>query len=255
MAFCADCISGVRHEGTEEGKIIELGGVKTYEALPQGNLTPEQQKTAILFLPDVFGLGLVNARLLADDFARNGFQTYIPDYLYGDHLHPDALTPGSSHAVNLGEWFPGHTQEKTEPHLKAVIAALKERGITTFGATGYCFGARYVFNLAYEGVIKASVVSHPSLLDESDIEKYSKLTIPLLINSCEFDDMWPASKQAKAQEVLGDSKTFKAPFQQVYWKGCTHGFAVRGDYKNNPEVKWGKEGAFEAAVGWFKKHL
>ena len=66
---------------------------------------------------------------------------------------------------DLGAWFPSHGKEQTQPPLDALIKALKEKGITTFGAAGYCFGARYVFNIAFEGEIKAAVISHPSLLE------------------------------------------------------------------------------------------
>jgi len=52
---------------------------------------------------------------------------------------------------------------------------------------------------------------------------------------------------------LGDGK-FKPGYKREYFKGCTHGFAVRGDM-NNPEVKAGKEGAFKASVEWFLEHL
>jgi dienelactone hydrolase len=63
------------------------------------------------------------------------------------------------------KWFPSHGADVTHKPLRAVIAALQEQGVTTFGATGYCFGARYAFDLAFENVTAAIVVSHPSLLN------------------------------------------------------------------------------------------
>jgi hypothetical protein len=36
------------------------------------------------------------------------------------------------------EWADRHGTEHTRPPLDAVIKGLKERGITIFGATGYC---------------------------------------------------------------------------------------------------------------------
>jgi dienelactone hydrolase len=45
------------------------------------------------------------------------------------------------------------------------VKALKADGATTFGATGYCFGARYAVDLALENVTKAIVMAHPSLLN------------------------------------------------------------------------------------------
>jgi dienelactone hydrolase len=58
----------------------------------------------------------------------------------------------------------GHGAEDTRPHVDAVIAALKVDGISTFGATGYCFGGKYALDLATENVTKAVVLNHPSFL-------------------------------------------------------------------------------------------
>jgi dienelactone hydrolase len=41
---------------------------------------------------------------------------------------------------------------------------LKAEGVTTFGTTGYCFGARYAVDLAIENVTKAIVITHPSMM-------------------------------------------------------------------------------------------
>ncbi|ORY82965.1 hypothetical protein BCR35DRAFT_331335 [Leucosporidium creatinivorum] len=38
------------------------------------------------------------------------------------------------------------------------------------------------------------------------------------------------------------------------WKGCSHGFGPRGDI-SIPEVKAGKEGAFQASVEFLKLHF
>ena len=38
------------------------------------------------------------------------------------------------------KWLPGHTPEHTGKRVRTVIDALKAKGITVFGATGYCYG-------------------------------------------------------------------------------------------------------------------
>ena len=118
-------------------------------------------------------------------------------------------------------------------------------------------------------------MSHPSLLEApADLEKFSKTSVPLLINSCETDQQYPAEKQKIGDDILGDGK--HAPgYLRTYWEGCTHGFAVsgicwgnrrkaetnvngtfqvRGDI-SDPKVKAGREGAFKASVEWFIKYL
>ena len=57
------------------------------------------------------------------------------------------------------------------PLVEKVISALKESGVTSFASTGYCYGGRLAFDLAYEGLTTATVVSHPSLLQiPADLE-------------------------------------------------------------------------------------
>ncbi|KAJ3568984.1 hypothetical protein NP233_g5346 [Leucocoprinus birnbaumii] len=245
MSLCKNCISGVTHEGKHQ----KINGVDVYVATPAVEYPKDK---AILFLPDVFGIEFINNKLLADDFARNGFFTVIPDYLNGDALEPDAMQkPG----FNVGAWFANHGADKTRPPLDKVIAGLKDQGVKEFAAIGYCFGARYVFDLALENVIKASVVCHPSLIQvPADIEKYrDESKAPLLINSCTFDTQFPPEAGKKADEILGGGK-FAPGYENAFWEGCTHGFAVRGDL-SDPKVKAGKEGAFKNSVEWFIKHF
>ncbi|TFY74575.1 hypothetical protein EWM64_g9435, partial [Hericium alpestre] len=91
MSFCSHCVQGVRHEGTPEGKFETIGGVKTYVALPT---TDYPKDKAILFLTDVFGPELPNNLLLADSYAKNGFQVYLPDLFDGDPVPAEGLSPG-----------------------------------------------------------------------------------------------------------------------------------------------------------------
>ncbi|THH00654.1 hypothetical protein EW026_g1919 [Hermanssonia centrifuga] len=221
---------GVRHEGTPEGKVEQIGGVDCYIATPSVEYPTDK---VILYIPDVFGIQLVNHKLQADDFARNGFKVVVPD-IFHDAAPPDALDPGSN--FNLGEWFTRNGPDYTEPQVRKVVAALKADGITKIGATGYCYGARTAFNLAFEN------------------EKYlAEAKAPLLINSCEFDSIFPAEAQKSADEILGDGK-FTPGYKRLYWEGCTHGFAVRGDL-SDPKIKAGREGSFKATVEWFLKYL
>jgi len=250
MSFCDKCIAGARHEGTAAGKIEEINGVKTYVTLPENDYPKDK---AIIFCSDIFGLDLPNNLLLADDFAKNGFQVYIPDYLNGDPVPGDML----GGKFDIVSWFGNHGPDKTRPPLDKVIAGLKEKGVTSFGAIGFCYGVRFVFDLAFDRVTKASVGNHPSLLDApKDHEEYKAKAagIPLLINSCEVDKQYTAEKQKIGDEVLGGGTMKGEGYERLYWAGCEHGFTVRGDM-SNPTVKAGKEGAFKAAVEWFIKYL
>ncbi|ESK84748.1 dienelactone hydrolase endo- -beta-d-glucanase [Moniliophthora roreri MCA 2997] len=240
MSFCKDCVKGVVHEGTPTGKWEKIGGVDCYVAIPSIDYPKDK---VLLYLADVFGVQLPNAQLLVDSFAENGFKTIAPDYLNGDPIPADALFGKNFDPM---KWFVNHGADKTRPTLDKVIEALKAEGITAFGATGYCFGGRYVFDLAFENIIKVGATSHPSLLQvPADLEKYvSSSKAPLLINSCTIDEQFPPESQAKADEVF---KSFAPGYKREYFDGCVHGFAVRGDL-SDPKVKAGKEATPPIAI-------
>jgi dienelactone hydrolase len=196
---------------------------------------------------------LLNHRLLADDYARNGFKVIVPD-IFPDAAPENALDPGNV-SFDFGAWLGRNGANVTEPVIRKVITALREQGVKRFGALGYCYGARLVFNLGFDNELDVLVVSHPSLLQiPADLERLvAESKAPLLINSCEIDSQLSVPLQKKADEVLDDGK-YAPGYLRTYWDGCTHGFTVRGDM-SDPKVKAGKEGAFKASVEWFIKHL
>lgn len=87
-----------------------------------------------------------------------------------------------------------------------------------------------------------------------DLEKFKKTGLPLLVCSCEVDQQYPPESQAIGDEVLGGGKMEADGYKRVYYAGCRHGFAVRGDM-SDPAVRAGKEGAFKETVEWFLKYL
>ncbi|TFY74577.1 hypothetical protein EWM64_g9437 [Hericium alpestre] len=250
--LCKHCIEGVRHEGTPEGRFEDIGGIRTYSRSPLAT-TPRTRRpsTSALAIPLT-----TPGQLLADDFARNGFQVYLPDLFDGDPVPEDAISLNATVSANFGfrAWLARNSFGESLPKVKAVIHALKESGVSRFGAIGFCYGGRHVFDLAYEQKIHVSVASHPSFVQAEDLEIYAqKASAPLLLNTCEVDGQFPAEKQARADEVLGGGK-FKYGYERTYWPECTNEFAVRGDL-SDPNVKAGKEGSFEASVRWFLEHL
>ncbi|KAA1477425.1 alpha/beta-hydrolase [Dentipellis sp. KUC8613] len=249
MSLCAQCFEGVKHEGTPTGTITTLAGISTYVATPPGAYAKDK---VVLYLTDVFGLQLVNNRLLADSFAANGLRVVLPDLFDGEPIPEDALEPGNT--FDRVAWRARHGPETARPRVDKAIAALRAEGVTRIGAVGFCYGGRLVFDLAFDHAVEVAVGTHPSGLDIADIDKYaSEATAPLLLNTAEVDSAFPAEKQAHADAVLGGGK-FKPGYERTYWEGCKHGFAVRGDL-SDPKIKEGKEGSFKATVEWFGKHL
>ncbi|KAJ7269533.1 chlorocatechol-degradation protein [Mycena rebaudengoi] len=247
MSFCDNCFIAVTHGGTPEGKHEKIGGIDCYIATP---VIPYPKDKLVIFLSDIFGLALQNNLLLADDFARNGFKTVVIDLFNGD---PISVNPPPG--FDREAWSASHGPAQTRPPIDKVIAALKEEGATRFAGAGFCFGARYVFDLAFDGILQVSAISHPSrLVVPDDLEKYAAVSqAPLLINSCEDDKPFPLEAQAQADRIFGDGN-FAPGYKREYFPGCSHGFTVRGDM-TDPKVKAGKEGAFKAIVEWFAKYL
>ncbi|KIJ56355.1 hypothetical protein M422DRAFT_23639 [Sphaerobolus stellatus SS14] len=245
MSFSKECYATVTHDGTPTGKFEEINGVNTYVALPSGDYPKEK---AILFLTDIFGAQYVNNKLLADDFAKNGFQVYIPDYFEGDPIPPDFPA-----GFDRERWFAAHSMSISRAILDKAIEGLKARGITSFGAVGYCYGARHVVDLAIENVIASAVITHPSrIVPAEDFPALlEKSKAPLLINSAQVDNAFPPEAVQKADDTFGNGK-YAPGYKREHFLGCSHGFAVRGDL-SNPLVKAGKEGAFKSTVEWFLK--
>jgi dienelactone hydrolase len=129
---------------------------------PTGTTT--HKDVAILFLPDVIGIWQ-NSQLMADQYAANGYYTFMPDLFNGD-----ALSLNRPEGFDLMKWLTQgstgdnpHTYEAVDPIVQKSIAHLKQQGFKKIGAVGYCFGAKYVVRFMSQGKgIDVGYVAHPS---------------------------------------------------------------------------------------------
>ncbi|KAF5001138.1 hypothetical protein FGRMN_1249 [Fusarium graminum] len=239
------CTVGVRHEGEPTGKMTKIGNsIEAYIATAPA----DKQKGGIVYIPDIFGIWN-NSKLMADQFAANGYTTIIPDVFNGD-VFPNPIPEG----FNIMEWFEKgtdgnnpHTPAQVDPIVVETIKALKEQGITKIGAVGYCFGGKYVVRNYKEG-ISVGYVAHPSFVEEDELRAIGG---PLSIAAAQTDSIFPAKLRHRSEEILIETGK---PFQINLFSGVEHGFAVRGD-ANNRTVQFAKEQAFYQAVQWFDEHL
>lgn len=106
-----------------------------YISYPAGRST----KRAVLLLTDVIGHRFINAQLIADQVAANGYFVVMPDLFHGD---PVPLNRPA--AFDLMGWLkgpPGHLPDRVEPVVQAVLKEMKSNlGCERVAAIGYCFG-------------------------------------------------------------------------------------------------------------------
>ncbi|MCJ1477886.1 hypothetical protein MMC13_006559 [Lambiella insularis] len=234
------CTVGVKHEGTPTGKLDTIEGVEVYIARPQD----PHPSIALLLITDVIGHRFNNAQLIADQYAANGYLTYMPDVFFGDAV---PLNRPADFAVD--DWKKGHTVERTEPVVKKFVKHLREvEGAKRVGAMGYCFGAKYVVRGLGSRDVDVGYVAHPSFVDADELKQIKG---PLSIAAAETDRIFPPPKRHESEEILQE---VGQPYQMNLYSGVEHGFAVRGAIDNKVS-KFAKEAAFLQAVSWFDAWL
>lgn len=223
------------------------GKIDAYLATPPAEIA--HKNVAILFLADVIGIWQ-NSKLLADQFAANGYLTLVPDEFDGD-----ALALNRPAGFDLHRWLAEgsdgkhpHTKEMVDPITETALRYLQnELNAKKIGAVGYCFGAKYVVR-HYKDGIDVGYIAHPSFVQEDELRT---ITGPLSIAAAETDQIFPSKMRHRSEEIL---KETGQPYQINLYSGVAHGFSVRGNMENKVE-KWAKEQAFLQAVAWFNWHL
>ncbi|KAH6609917.1 dienelactone hydrolase [Trichoderma cornu-damae] len=241
------CVVGTLHKGETTGKDIKIDGtIDAYLATPPADKA--RQGRGILFISDAIGI-YQNSKLLADNFAAQGYTVLLPDIFNGDALKLNQL--GN---IDLSSWIAKGTtgdNPHTPPAVDSIIVkslkALKDLGVERVGSVGYCFGAKYVVR-HYKHGIHVGYVAHPTMVDEDEL---AAITGPLSIAAAQTDTIFPTEKRHKSEEILIQTGQ---PFQINLYSGVSHGFAVRSD----PSVKiakFSKEQAFFQALAWFEEYL
>jgi len=238
----ACCLVGVKHEGETVGEVKTIGNFKAYYSYPKDKSTTN----AIVIITDVLGYEFPNVRLIADQYAANGYLTVVPN-LFGNN--PAAYgSPG----FDLMGWLKNFPAEVIDPIVDATIKELRGAGgAKTVAGVGYCFGGRYVARFLKKGVLDAGYTAHPSFMSE---EELAGIESPFSISAAETDAIFPTEKRHKSEEILLKLSTEKdIPYQINLFSHVVHGFAVRCDL-NVKKEKFAKEQAFLQAVTWFNEY-
>ena len=229
--------------------------VKTYFAYPKDKSTTN----AILLITDVIGYEFINAQLIADQFAANGYFTVMPDLFYGD---PIPLNRPAD--FDIMKWMKPHGPDSVDPIIQKSLEEMRSKyDCKHIGAVGYCFGAKYVVRFLKKGTLDAGYCAHPSFVTPEELKAIEG---PLAISAAgqsishgsipqmradhkhlpETDQIFPTEKRHESEVIL---KETGLPYQIFLFSGVEHGFAVRADISVK-HVKMAKEQAFEQAVHW-----
>jgi len=147
--------------GETTGKTFKIGNIEAYAATPTGKV---HEKTAILYLADIFGIWQ-NSKLIVDQFAANGYYAVVVDLFNGD-----AVKLNEFEGLDVMSWLTKgsdgnnpHTAEYIDSIVEKSIEHLKAEGYTKIAGSGYCFGAKYVARFMAKGKgLDVGYMAHPS---------------------------------------------------------------------------------------------
>lgn len=251
--------------------MVKAVGSSPEAYLSSKNTKPPEggQKKAIVLLTDIFGLPLVNCKILADAFnERVGVDVYVPDLFQGrppvtlEQIQPyQKDLPGEKLTWSEKFWFvakfitflPGFLPNRPKfANIRAetFIRGLKEeKGYSDIGAIGYCYGGHVSTYMAATDLIKTTIVTHPGMINASMIEA---IKVPSLWQIPEEDEQTPDKLRNEIRGIL--NKKDGIAFEFTEYKGTRHGFAARPNL-GIPQIKQAYEDALDEGVEWFKKTL
>lgn len=221
-----------------EGKVVDsFGGLTAYVA------GAADSKAAVILISDVFGFEAPNLRKVADKVASSGYFVVVPDFLHGDPYAPE----NADRPIQV--WIQKHPQAKLFEEAKPIIASLKEQGVLTIGAAGYCWGAKGVVDLAKAREIHAAVMLHPSRIPVDDIKE---VKCPIAILGAEIDQTSPPELIKEFEQVLSSNSGINH-FVKIF-PGVSHGWTVRYNNDDAAAIKSAEE-ALTDMTDWFDKYL
>ncbi|ORY29326.1 putative cytoplasm protein [Naematelia encephala] len=261
----ACCVTGHLHEGTPLGSTQILHGLSTYVSDPKGT-----SKGTIIFINDIFGV-YPNAKLLADEWAGQGYRALFPDVFDGDAVPVDMLNTivpnpqvkaeatalskvadGAKTGATLGPWLVKHREAVSKPKIEEFVQAVRQAEPSSkLAVIGFCWGGRYACLLARDDSpvkVDAVVANHPSFLVNADVEDIT--FTPVCIIKGTDDDMMSDSALDEVEGILKPKLGDK--FEVYRFPDAVHGFTIRGD-QNNEKEKKDKEDANEAAMKFVAK--
>jgi dienelactone hydrolase len=143
--------------------------VEMYISYPPNSNTSTK---ALLYLTDIFGVPLLQNKLLADSLAANNYLVVMPDLFKGDAISVEEQEAG----LNLTEWLGLHSPPEIDSIVDTTINYMRsDLAVSKIGGLGYCFGGKYVPRfMSSTGGLDLGFIAHPSSLTEQEINGITK---------------------------------------------------------------------------------
>ncbi|KDN42416.1 hypothetical protein K437DRAFT_226252 [Tilletiaria anomala UBC 951] len=252
-AFCSHCIELNELPGKPTGHETEVVGVSSYVA--KGS-----KRGTIVIATDIFGLGIPNPMIIADNYAKeSGFTTIVPDLFKKDPISPSDFQlkkhtndsdpkPAEENFANFGKWLErGHGVEDTYPTFKKVVEAQAKEG--PVAVIGYCYGGKLSSFAAQDAIVKGAVINHPAMLEKGEA---SKIKTPILLITSETDPIFSEDVKNDWTDTLNKAGLLDSNSQT--YSGAVHGHACRPDL-TKPDIKHAYEDSFKNSVTFFNRVL
>ena len=232
----------------EKGQTLSLSDeLIAYYVAPSAEPSTNNTK-GIIFLPDVYGARTTRVKTICDFFANHGFSVIAPDCFRGERK--------DTQKGSLVNWLRKYPFIIVKDDLEKSCSYLKNQGIASIGAVGFCWGAWALTKASAEGNqdLKCGVGIHPSIKieswvfegDEESLARSIQMPILLLPAGNDLDNVKPGGSIVSIlEEKGGDCKEFPE---------MIHGWVTRGDYSRE-EIKRDGYQALNDALEFFNKFI
>lgn len=240
----------------------------------------------IVVYSDIFGLPLINNKLIADAYAKSGeWLVYLPDFFQGDPVPlavADILLPVDAakqstlskyggmlaKAPSFVMWMTRHKEGPTNKVCMDFLQALRRESgpAKKIGMVGFCWGGKYAIRAGLESnmidingtktpLVNAVVALHPSHLSlPDDVEA---LVVPVSYGWGQEDQGVSIETKGKVEDVHKRAQQTGRKVPEMYhkvYKPGRHGFAVRGN-PDDPQERACLEESEKQALEWMDRYL
>lgn len=223
------------------------GTFSAYLATPQAARAP-----GLILGQYICGVNKV-MRAIADDFARQGYLTLVPDVFWrqepGVQLSDEPSKPNAAEFKRALELNAGFDDELGVQDLLATLDFLRKHGRCTgkAGFLGYCLGGRLAWYMATRSDADCSVSYYGVNIDRH-LDEAERIRRPLLMHIAERDDLVPPqARDAILARVKGNGCV-----TAVVHAGVNHAFALPGGQNYSPAAA---EAANNASSAFLERNL